>query len=364
MRILDKYIIKELLGPFIFGIAAFSSVFIGTGTLFKIAKYVTEYGAPIFTVTKLFFYSLPGIVVLTFPMSMLLASLLSFGRLSGSSEIIAMRSGGISFYRLAAPVFLVAFGVSIFAVVFNELVVPQANQGYNYIVRYEIEKNTAPKTTEHLIIKEINNDIIQRLTYVQRYDDQTNTMLGVTVEDFDQGNLVRVENAEKASWQSDRWIMYNGTIHDLSLVGDGNGNRVMQFNEQVLPLDRDPKALDRDQKQPEEMSIRELKQEISLLHGEYIPTAVYEVQLHQRLAIPLASFVFALIGTPLGLQPHRSSSSIGLGLSIIIIFIYYAIMTVTTALGQGGAIPPVWAAWIPNVIGMIVGAYLVRKSSK
>jgi len=139
---------------------------------------------------------------------------------------------------------------------------------------------------------------------------------------------------------------------------------MMQFNEQVLPLDRDPEGLDRDQKKPEEMSIKELKQEINLLHGEYIPTAIYEVELHQRLAIPFASFVFALIGTPLGLQPHRSSSSIGLGLSIIIIFVYYAIMTVTNALGQGAAIPPFWAAWLPNFIGIVVGAYLVRKSSK
>jgi lipopolysaccharide export system permease protein len=362
MRILDKYIIKELLGPFLFGIAAFCSVFIGTGTLFRIAQYVTTYGASIFTVTKLFLYSLPGIVVLTFPMSMLLASLLSFGRLSGSSEITAMRSGGISFYRLAAPVFLVAFGVSIFAVAFNELVVPQANEGYNHIVRYEIEQNTAPKSQEHIVIKDIKNDTLQRLTYAQRYDAQTNSMIGVTVEAFENGNLVMVENAETASWLSDSWIMHNGTIHDLS-QGSTN-SRVLHFNEQVLPLDRDPKALTRDQKKPEEMSIKELKQEISLLKGEYIPTATYEVQLHQRLAIPLASFVFALIGTPLGLQPHRSSSSIGLGLSIIIIFIYYTIMTVTTALGQGGALPPVWAAWIPNLIGMIVGVYLVRKSSK
>lgn len=75
MRILDKYIIKELLGPFIFGICAFCSVFIGSSTLFRIAQYITEYGASVWSVTKLFVYSLPAIVVLTFPMSMLLASL-------------------------------------------------------------------------------------------------------------------------------------------------------------------------------------------------------------------------------------------------------------------------------------------------
>jgi lipopolysaccharide export system permease protein len=78
----------------------------------------------------------------------------------------------------------------------------------------------------------------------------------------------------------------------------------------------------------------------------------------------MACFVFALIGTPLGLQPHRSSSSIGLGISIIIIFIYYTIMTFTMALGQGGAIPPLFAAWIPNIVGIIAGGYLLTKSSQ
>ncbi len=363
MRILDKYIIKELLGPFIFGIAAFSSVFIGTGTLFRIAQYITKYGAPIDVVTRLFLYSLPGIVVLTFPMSMLLASLLAFGRLSGSSEITAMRSGGVSFYRLALPVFVVAFGVSIFAVAFNEYVVPQANERYNNIVKYEIEKNTAPKSQEHIIIKEIKGDSLQRLTYARRYEASSNTLFGVTVQEFDNnGNLTQVENAETANWQSDRWIMHNGTIHDLSVTS--NTNRVLQFVEQVLPVTKDPQAISRDQKKQDEMSMRELRQEIKLLKSQYVSTANYEVELYQRVTVPLASFVFALIGTPLGLQPHRSSSSIGLGLSIIIIFIYYAIMTVTTALGQGGALPPLLAAWLPDLIGMVVGAYLVRKSSK
>lgn len=363
MRILDKYIVRELLGPFLFGIAAFSSVFIGTSTLFRIAQYVTKYGASIITVVKLFLFSLPSIIVLTFPMSMLLASLLSFGRLSGSSEITAMRSGGLSFYRLSAPVFVVAFFVSIFAVFFSELVVPQANAGYNHIVRYEIEKNTAPKSQEHIVIKTIKQGHIDRLTYARKYDEETQMMQGVTVQQFDdKDNLTQVEYAEKALWQQDKWIMQNGVLHDLS--ENGSASRVLKFAEQVLPIEQNPVAISREQKKPEEMSIKELKQQIKLLQSQYVNTNTYEVELYQRITIPLASFVFALIGTPLGLQPHRSSSSIGLGLSVVIIFIYYTIMTIATALGQGGAVPPLLAAWIPNLIGIAAGAYLVFKASR
>lgn len=362
MRILDKYILKELLGPFLFGICAFSSVFIGTTTLFRIAQYMTKYGASGLSVVKLFFYSLPSIIVLTFPMSMLLAALLSFGRLSGSSEITAMKSSGQSFYRLTMPVFIVALFVSLFAVVFNEKIVPASNSAYNYVVRYEIEKNTAPKSQEHIVIKDLDKGDMSRLTYARKFDEATNTMYAVTIQEFQHDRLMRVENAEKAVWQDNRWIMYYGIIHDLS--DEGRLERSLRFEQQIMPIEKPPAQISLEQKKPEEMTIVELKQHIKALQREYVKSSVYEVELNQRIAIPMASFVFALIGTPLGLAPHRSSSSIGLGISIIIIFIYYTIMTVTTALGQGGAIPAMLATWIPNIIGILVGAWLVRKASR
>lgn len=362
MRILDKYIVKELLGPFIFGICAFASVFIGTSTLFKIAQYIAKYGASLTSVTKLFFLSLPSIIVLTFPMSMLLASLLSFGRLSGSSEITAMRSGGLSFYRLAAPVFIVALLVSMMAVTFNELVVPKANAAYQDVLRYEVERNNSPKSEEHIVIKDVKEGSIQRLTYARKFDAATSEMQAVTIQEFQDEKLVRVENAEKALWQNNQWVMYSGIIYDLS--GEGGLERTMKFEQQVMPISKTPTAISREQKKPEEMTIKELKQQIKILQAEYVKTSKYEIELHQRITIPVASFVFALIGTPLGLQPHRSSSSIGLGLSIIIIFIYYSFMTITTALGQGGAMPAFIAAWIPNIVGMMVGIYLIRRASQ
>lgn len=362
MRILDRYILKELLGPFIFGICSFSSVFIGTSTIFRIAQYVTKYGASLSSVTKLFIYSLPSIISLTFPMSMLLASLLAFGRMSSSSEITAMKSGGLSFYRLAAPVFAVAFAVSIFAVAFNELVVPAANAAYYNTVYYEIEKNTKPKAQEHIVIKDVKEGVLERLTYARVFDEATSSMKAVTIQEFDGDKLTRVENAEKALWDNGRWIMYNGVIHDLT--PEGKIDRTLRFEQQLMPIDKKPEGISREQKKPEEMTITELKQHIKVLKGEFVNTNIYEVELHQRLTIPMASLVFAMIGTPLGLSPHRSSSSIGLGISIIIIFIYYIIMAVATALGQGGALAPALAVWIPNICGIIAGIFLIRRASE
>lgn len=361
MRILDKYILKELMGPFVFGVCAFSSVFIGTSTLFRIAQYVTKYGAGIWSVTKLFFFSLPSIIVLTFPMSMLLASLLSFGRLSGSSEITAMKSSGVSFPRLAMPVFIVAFVVSLFTVVFNEKVVPASNHAYNQVVRIEIERNTKPPAQDHVVIKDVGGEA-SKLTYARRFEEASGIMYAVTLQEFQGDKLVRVENAERAIWDQGRWIMQNGIIHDL----DENGmfTRYLRFEQQEMPIRKAPGEISLEQKKPEEMSIVELKQHIAALKREFVKTSLYEVELHQRVAIPMACLVFALIGTPLGLAPHRSSSSIGLGISIVVIFIYYTILTIMTALGQGGAIPAVLSAWTPNLVGILAGSYLIHRASR
>ena len=155
IRILDKYIFKEVFKTFIFGICAFSAVFIGSGTLFRIAQYITEYGASLASVAKIFVLSLPGVVIWTFPMSMLLSGLLTIGRLSGNSEITAMKSCGISFYRIAAPAIVLGAFVSVFAVYFSEYIVPWSNEAYSNVLNYEIKGNLAPQSQEHIIIKDI-----------------------------------------------------------------------------------------------------------------------------------------------------------------------------------------------------------------
>lgn len=362
MRILDRYILKELLGPFFFGIAVFASILVGTGPLFKIAQYLSQYGASLWTCAKLLALSLPAIIALTFPMAMLLASLMSFGRLSSSSEIVAMKCAGLSFYRLATPVFIVAFGVSIFSMVFNEVMVPRANAAYSYIVHYEILKNTRPKSQEHIVIKDITNGVLTRLTYARKFDEDLSLMQGITVQEFEEGRLVRIENAEKAVWRKGGWTMMNGAIYDMT--EDGRVERSLRFDEQVLPVEKEPATVARDQKKPEEMTIRELKQHIQILKREQVRTGLFEVELNQRVGVPFACFIFSMIGVPLGIQSQRSSSSIGLGISVIVIFAYYAVMSMTMALGQGGTLPAYIAVWIPNILGMIAGIYLVHRASK
>ncbi len=362
MRILDKYILKQMLAPFIFGVAAFSTIFISSSFLFRVAQYVTEYGAEASTLVRLFFCLLPEVINYTLPMSVLLGSLLSFNKLSSSSEITAMRSGGISFMRLAAPILVAGFVISMLSVIWAEKVVPPAKYEYNRIVKYEIKHDVKPRGAENIVIKSLRGNQIDRLTYASVFDEAAGKLRNITIEEFEQEQVVRIQRSPAARWENGTWIMEAGSVVDLS--GDDGTIRTMNFSEQVLPIAENPQQVTLAQKKKDQMTIAELQEYMGVLEKQKQPTEKYEMEMYSRFSIPLASFFFALIGVPLGVQQQRQSSSMGLGLSVIIIFIYYSIMTFATGLGNGGAIPPLVAALIPNVVCGILGVYLLRQKDR
>lgn len=362
MRILDKYILKEFLGPFAFGVFAFTSVFVGTGTLYRIANLINDYGASFLAAAKVLILAMPSIVVITFPMSVLLGALLAFGRLSGSSELIVMRAGGQSFLRLAMPIFIMAFFISLGTTAFNEFVVPRANHAYETIVREEIMHDAKPRTQEHIVIKDVRGENIQRLIYARKFDSKTQIMSTITLQEFQNDVLVRVENADQAIWDKNQWIMQQGVIYDLS-VG-GGVDRMMRFSNQVLPINQNPSDIEKRKQGPEEMTIKELREQIKAYEASYVNTNKLKMEMYNRFALPMASLVCALIGAPLGLQKQRGSSSMGFGISVIVIFMYYSVMTLAGSLGKSGAVPPLLAAWIPNLIGFCAGGYLIWRASK
>lgn len=360
LRLLDKYVLAELLYPFIFGVAAFSSIFIASSMLFKIVQYITTYGASMTAVAKLFLYSLPEVINYTFPMSMLLASLMAFGKLSGSSEIVAMKSGGISYFRIVAPVLIVGFLVSIFSVIWAEKIVPPAKTAGERVLRQEIRGNIKPRSQENVVIKMLSGET-KRITYARTFDQDKGKMTDVAIEEFEKDKLVRIQTAKSAIWENNQWKMQDGIVYT---VDDQEGvTSKANFTEQIIPLNMSPKEVGWEDKGVDEMTIGELRGYINILKRQHEPYSDPQTEIYMRFAIPMASFFFAMLGAPLGTQKQRTSSSIGLGISIIVIFIYYAIMAFTSGLGRGGTIPPLLAAMAPNIVCMLVGIYLLKQKN-
>ncbi len=359
LRLLDKYVLKELLYPFAFGVASFSSIFIASSLLFKIVQYMTTYGAPVSVVAKMFIYSMPEIINYTFPMSVLLAALMAFGKLSSNSEIVAMKSGGVSYYRIVAPVVVVGFIISMFSVVWAEKVVPVSKFEAKRILNEEIKGNTKPKTQEHIVMKTWSGGIL-RVTYARLFDESTGIMKDITIEEFKDHKLTRVQTAVQAKWENNSWIMEDGTVYTVD-EKDGVTDKAV-FDRQVIPLSTTPREVIWEQKEPDQMTLGELRGFIDVLERRKQPTGSYWTEIFMRFAIPMASLVFALVGAPLGTQRQRSGSSIGLGISVLVIFIYYAIIAFTSGLGKGGVFPPFLAAMSSNIIFFIAGIFMLRKA--
>jgi len=359
MKTIDRYIIKELLDPFIFGLAAFTLILSASMVLFDLVRSVVVMGMPILTAGQLFLYKLPSVMVYIFPMATLLAAILSFGRFSSDKELIAFRAGGISLYRLMVPVLGAGLAISLLTLAFYEVVVPESNKASQTLL-VQTRMTQAPKIQENVFIPEVEQGQLKRIFYARSL--KGDTMKGVIIQEFADGALNQLINAKTAEWKDGRWIFRNGMTYILSDTGEYK--HLIKFDEQLITIKYSPADFYMGDKKPEEMNFRSLKSYIDLKKKMGSNVTDLAIQLNMKLSIPFACFVFALLGAPLGLNPTRKASSIGLGISVIIIFIYYVLMFAGMSLGYMELVSPFVAAWLPNVVTGALGGYILYKAGQ
>ena len=356
MKILDRYIIRELLDPFAFGLGAFTLIMSASMVLFQLVRAVVVNGMPFIVAVQLFLFKLPSIVIYIFPMATLLATLLAIARLSGDSELIAFRAAGVSLYRLVAPIFAFGLVISLVSLLFYEVVVPEGNRAATELTAVtRVEK--APKIQENVFVPEIENGVLKRIFFARRMSG--GEMEGVLVQEFQDGRLSQLVNAKTAKYEGREWLFRDGTIYILSDVGEYK--HLIKFDEQRVAIKFSPSDFQVDDRSPEEMNFRELAATIRKKEKMGLDLTDLKIQLHYKVAIPFASLVFTLLGAPLGLNPTRRSSSIGLGLSVIVLFFYYLLMFLSMSAAQLRYFPPVVAAWLPNIATGGAGLYILSR---
>lgn len=359
IKILDRYIIKELMDPFIFGVAAFTLILSASMVLFELVRAVILMGMPFHIAAQLFLFKLPSVMVYIFPMAMLLAAILSFARLSSDKEITAFRAGGVSLYRLMVPVLLTGLMISFLTLAFYEIVVPEASRASAaLLVQTKIDRS--PRIQDNVFMPELEKGSLKRIFYARKM--KGNVMEGVIIQEFNDGQLSQLINAKSAEWKEDKWIFRNGVTYLLS--DNGEYKHLIKFDEQYITIKFTPADLYMGDKKPEEMNFSSLRSFIDLKKKMGANVTDLQIQLNLKMSIPFACFVFALLGAPLGLNPTRRSSSIGLGLSVIIIFVYYVLMFFAMAAGEMEIISPFLAAWTPNVVTAGIGGWILYKAGQ
>jgi len=361
IKTIDRYIFRELLEPFLFGLGAFTAILSASMVLFELVRAVVLRGMPLLVALQIFIYRLPGIAVYIFPMATLLAALLAFSRLSHDLEVTAFKASGVSLFRLILPV--IAFGllVSLVNLSFSEVVVPEANRAAKNLLLATAVKQP-PKIQKNVFVPEVEQGVLKRIYYAQAI--KGSVMRGVIVQEFAEGRLAQIINAEEALWQQNKnqWLFRNGTIY--LIAESGEYKHLVKFKEQYLTLKYTPADFYTEEKNPDEMNLRQLRHYIAEKERMGVEVTDLKIQLNMKMAIPFASLVFAFLGAPLGLSPRRTSGSVGLGISIIVIFFYYLIAFFSLALGEMQLFTPGLAAWMPNLVTAAVGLYILKEAAE
>ncbi|MEG1501812.1 MAG: LPS export ABC transporter permease LptG [Synergistaceae bacterium] len=362
LKTLDRFILQELIPSFFFGIMSFTIILVAGSLLFQIAELVIQKGVSFGIVIRLFFYSLPKLVAYTIPMSCLLAALLGFGKMSANSEIVALKSAGLSFQRIVRPVILVSILVSLGAFFINETLVPVCERAASNIMKFEVLKQSPLVFKEKIFVKEESGGNLNRIIYIDKMHATTGEMHGVIVEEFDEGRLARITSAKSGYWVSGTWWIEQGNVFEIDK--ESNVNLLYKFDKQALTLNMNPNDVSNVETKPDQMTIPELLTAIKIASKSGLDTSSLWMVLHIRISVPWACVVLALVGAALGSRPQRSSSSVGLGLSVIIVFVYYVILSFTQSFGDAGYLPPLLAAWVANIIFLVVGLLLCKNANR
>ncbi len=353
MKVLDRYVISEMAGPFLIGVVGFVMV-MTVDLLFTMADLIINKGIPLWAVLKLMLFKLPSIMVLTFPVSTLFATVMALGRLSKDNEMAALRTSGVTLFRVAQPIILLGLLVSLVSFVTNERIVPYANFVSSRIIREIIYKQPLPDVKENVFFKDPQN----RYYYVHRVDTKNKTMENIMVYEATGERFPRVITAGKAVYNGAIWELQNGIVHNY----DDQGFLKYESTFERMKLNVAESLMTySDQKGAQEMSSGELKNMIAVLQRGGSSVNEYQTELLMKYAIPLTCFVFALIGIPFSLPNPRSGRTWGMVVTIVFMFTFYVFASVFRSLGKGGIISPVLAAFTPQLTFIIIGSILLAR---
>ena len=346
MKLLDKFILKQVVAVFVMGVLVFTSIIFASDTFITLIKQISRYGIPFKIAFMIIILHLPSVFVMTIPMGVLLSTVMTLNNLSLSSEITVMRACGIGLNRIAKPIFAFAVVMALASFFINEAIVPIMTKQATDLALYAFGQKNIPEGKENFTFKEIKeNGYLKRLFYVG--DSTDGKLNNITVLDASKNSSIQILQAKEGETSPDGWIFKKGAIYTIS--DNGKTLNTTLFNDTKIMFGMDlsremekNQASERNFIQLAKYIIDEKRQEL-------------KIDLYDKIALPLTTIVLVLIGVPLAITPPRVRYNRGFLFSILIIFAYYLIRALSISFGEAGTLIPVLAAFMPNIILTIIG---------
>ncbi len=374
MKQIDRLILKEIVGPWVFGVAMFSTLLMAATYLNRIADYIVH-GLPLSLVVKITLLLMPAMLVNSFAMAVLLAGLLSFGRLSGDSEIVALRAAGASMIRIIRPVMAFSFVIGVATFFFNNNVVPPAAAESQKLVLDIANKSQGVKG-QPVSFPLVQDKKMMGQLMAQAFDISQSTLNGVTIVAYDKDLKPSVYLwcntleyiPDKTHQGHDKWHAKGG-----GSIIPADGGQITHFDEMwpqqvVQPTQSPEDIITLNNGDMSIYSMAQIQHQIDRGRRDKTLTSDHihnlEYGYWNKISVAVAAFIFGALGAVLGIRNQRASTASGFALAIGIIFGYFALANFMNVWAMSGVLPAWLASFAPIIIGCVAAGVLMwRRNS-
>jgi LPS export ABC transporter permease LptG/LPS export ABC transporter permease LptF len=365
MRILDRYVWKELGPPFAIGVGVFT-FFLFIDRIYQLTNLVITKNVPFQLVFSLLVLMLPAFFTVTLPVAILVAVLLGCGRLAGDLEVIALKAAGVSPLRLLRPFAVAGLVTSLLIACLTLVVNPWAAGAFQRQLFTILQTRAASGVQEHTFSAALGQIVL----YVDELTPSQLRLKGVLMSDerdLQRSRVIVAREGRLLSDERERRItlrFLDGSINETE-VAEPRRFRYTAFTlyDMSLPMESPLASSGKDEKPELQLPLAQLLSTAAALESRGQVVAPYYVEFHKRFALPVAALVFVLVGFPLGIRSHRGGRAVALAASFGIVVSYYIVFTSLEGLALGRRLPVGLAIWLPNLVFGLIGVGLMRATT-
>lgn len=357
MRQINRYLIRHFLRILALTLAACIGLYLLVDFFEKVDNFI-EVGARPADYLAYFLSSLPVIFVQVAPLSVLMSMVLTLGGLGRTSEITAMRAGGISLWQVVRPILFGVVGLTVFYLLVNELIAPLATRTHNRIVEYQLKGRPEPTLNSGHIWYRDGRRIINVVLALPRQQRLQGISLFELDENFQLTSRLQITELRFVAphWHAAAARQFRFSPDTRELID------TQELTELTLDLGRTPADFSQADSRGGMDNAYTLWRDANKLQAEGFDTTSLRVDLHARLAAPFACIIMGFLGIPFAVRHQRGSSpALGIALSLLVGVAYFLLMSMALAFGYAGALPPLVAGWTANLIFLLIGLYLLLR---
>lgn len=353
IRLLSRYVVRTYLVTFILLVLGLPLLFIVADVTDNIDSYM-EKGVTGARLALAYLYQLPLFIQYSFPIAALVATVFTVGAMTRHQELTAAKAGGVSFYRIFAPIMSLAVILSLAAFGLGELT-PITLQKRAVLMGDQTLVRSGPRV--NFVYQTEREGVLS----ARRLDPVVGELTEVVLERNGRGNVPGMHRmAQRAVWtRAHGWKLEDGYVREL--FADGREATTKFDSLRVPGLVETPEDLLGEPKAPEAMGYREMSRFIGAIERSGGDANPLKVERAQKLAIPMAVLVIVLFGAPLVTSTQRGGTAYGVGISLGVTIVYMLLFRVGKAVGSSGAVDPTLAAWFPNGLFLVAGLALMSR---